>query len=146
MWTALGQVRTASGQVLTPPRRLIIDVVKQKSKKHSRVWFHEQIDKQARNQLCDSFCSNASARPAFRQLGRAMGAGCSRRTRGHLRTASGWERLRPRPSVAERWALLFRKARGLQFLCHLFAYSGHALKFLYKKHPPLRDWRHPPLE
>ena len=49
-------------------------------------------------------------------------------------------------SVAERWALLFRKARGLQFLCHLYAYSGHALKFLYKKHPPLRDWRHPPLE
>ena len=49
-------------------------------------------------------------------------------------------------SVAERWALLFRKARGLQFLCHLFAYSGHALKFLYKKHPPLRHWRHPPLE
>ena len=109
-------MRTASGQVLTPPRRLIIDVVKQKSKKHSRVWFHEQIDKQARNQLCDSFCSNASARPAFRQLGRAMGAGCSRRTRGHLRTASGWERLRPRPSVAERWALLIRKARGLQIL------------------------------
>ena len=122
---------------------------KNKNKKHSRVLFQEQIDQQARKQLFDSFCSNASARPAFRQLGRAMGAGCSRRTRGHLRTASGRERLRPRPSVAERWALLIRKARGLQFLCHLFAYSGHALKFLYKKYkkyPPLRDWRHPPLE
>ena len=45
-----------------------------------------------------------------------MGAGCSRRTRGHLRTASGQERLRPRLSVAERWALLIRKARGLQIL------------------------------
>ena len=45
-----------------------------------------------------------------------MGAGCSRRTRGHLRMASGRERLRPRPSVAERWALLIRKARGLQIL------------------------------
>ena len=80
-----------------------------------------------------------------------MGAVCSRRTRGllaalHLRTASCQGRARPFVSVAERWPLLFRKARGLQFLCHLFAYSGHALKFLYKKHPPLRDWRHPPLE
>ena len=39
-------------------------------------------------------------------------------------------------SVAERWALLFRKGRGLQFLCHFFAYSGHALKFLYKNSRP----------
>ena len=45
-----------------------------------------------------------------------MGAGCSRRTRGHLRTASGRERLRPRLFVAERWALLIRRARGLQIL------------------------------
>ena len=87
-----------------------------KKQKHSKVLFQEQIDQQARKQLFESFCSNASARPAFRQLGRAMGAGCSRRTRGHLRTASGRERLRPRPSVAERWALLIRKARGLQIL------------------------------
>ena len=87
-----------------------------KKQKHSRVLFQEQIDQHARKQLFDSFCSNASARPAFRQLGRAMGAGCSKRMRGHLRTASGRERLRPRPSVAERWALLIRKARGLQIL------------------------------
>ena len=83
-----------------------------------------------------------------------MGAVCSRRTRGPLaaphavllNNAPIQVRARLLLSVAERWALLFRKARGLQFLCHLFAYSGHALKFLYKKHPPLRDWRHPPLE
>ena len=111
-------MRTASGQVLTPTPRPIIDnrCGETKKQKHSRVLFQEQIDQQARKQLFDSFCSNASARPAFRQLGRAMGAGCSRRTRGHLRTASGRERLRPRPSVAERWALLIRKARGLQIL------------------------------
>ena len=83
-----------------------------------------------------------------------MGAVCSRRTRGPraaphavlLNNAPIQVRARLLLSVAERWALLFRKARGLQFLCHLFAYSGHALKFLYKKHPPLQDWRHPPLE
>ena len=83
-----------------------------------------------------------------------MGAVCSRRTRGPLaaphavllNNAPIQVRARLLLSVAERWALLFRKARGLQFLCHLFAYSGHALKFLYKKHPPLRHWRHPPLE
>ena len=83
-----------------------------------------------------------------------MGAVCSRRTRGPLaaphavllNNALIQVRARLLLSVAERWALLFRKARGLQFLRHLYAYSGHALKFLYKKHPPLRDWRHPPLE
>ena len=84
-----------------------------------------------------------------------MGAVCSRRTRGPFapcRAARGAPQRRSYPgarlllSVAERWALLFREARGLHFLCHLYAYSGHARKFLYKKHPPLRDWRHPPLE
>ena len=119
---------------------------KNKNKKHSRVLFQEQIDQQARKQLFDSFCSNASARPAFRQWGRAMGAGCSKRMRGHLRTASGRERLRPRPSVAERWALLIRKARGLQTLRHTHAYAGLALQYLYFKHPPLRKWRHTRLE
>ena len=95
--------------------------------------------------------SNASA-PSGHPAG-SMGAVCSRRarssvaehvlTRSHncLARSSRW-----RLSVAERWALLFRKARGLQPLCHLYAYSGHALKLLYKKHPPPRHWRHVPLE
>ena len=73
-----------------------------------------------------------------------MGALCSRRTRGPLaaphavllNNAPIQVRARLLLSVAERWALLFRKARGLQFLRRLYAYNGHALKFLYKKHPP----------
>ena len=75
----------------------------------------------------------ASAHPA-----RLMGAVCSRRTRGPLaaphavllNNAPIQVRARLLLSVAERWALLVRKARGLQFLRHLYAYSGHALKFL----------------
>ena len=83
-----------------------------------------------------------------------MGAVCSRRTRGPLaaphavllNNAPTQVRARQRLRVAERWTLLFRKARGLQFLWHIFSYSGHALKFLYEKHPPLRHWRQTPLE
>ena len=70
-----------------------------------------------------------------------MGAVCSRRTRGPLaaphavllKNAPVQVRARLLLSVAERWALLFRKARGLQFLRHLYAYSGHALKFLLQE-------------
>ena len=55
-----------------------------------------------------------------------MWAVCSRRARRVI------PRNRLLLSVAERWALLVRKARGIQILRHVHAYSGHALQLLYQ--------------
>ena len=74
----------------------------------------------------------------FKRIGQAnaspaglMGAVCSRRARRVI------PRNRTLLSAAERWALLVRKARGLQILRHVHAYAGHARQLLYRNHPPL---------
>ena len=152
----LGQVRAAFGQVCTvldhphPPRHIGCCTC---AEKRAGIGAEGRIGQGGEGREGRAFRIGSNASAASGHPAGSMGAVYSRRARSsvaeHVLTRSHnflARSCRWRLSVADRWALLFRKARGLQFLCHLYAYSGHALKFLYKKHPPLRDWRHPPLE